>query len=117
MSRVKLHFKIDGLSITGEGNASHESTDRFTVLKYARKKAVTDAMKCAFSAVCIVLLPSGKKTVHLVPRSLNYWLANTGDNTDDTNFEQSGDELFGVVQHSGRMGSAMAPGKMVKKES
>lgn len=92
VSAVKLIFKIDGLSITGQGQGTHECPERWMVRKYARKKAVTDAMKCAWNAVCIVLLPGGKRTIHLLPRSLNYWMANTGDNTDDTNFEQPVDE-------------------------
>ena len=106
LSRVKLIFKVDGLSIVGEGRGTHESRDRAQVRKYARKIAVTDALKCAFSGVCIVLLPNGKRALHLLPRSLNYWMPNAGDNTDDTNFEQPTDQLIGVMQRS-IMGSAM----------
>lgn len=105
--QVKLSFKVDGLSIVGEGRATCEDPSRITVRHHARKKAVTDALKCAFSGVSIVLLPNGKRTVHLLPRSLDYWIPQSGDNTDDTNFVQPMDELFGVMQRRPVMGSAM----------
>lgn len=95
MSRVKLHFRVDDLSIVGEGRGSHESSNKGEACRYARKKATTDALKCAFTGVAVVLLPGGKRTVHLLPRSVNYWLPNSADNTDDTNFAQPSEELIG----------------------
>jgi hypothetical protein len=56
----------------------------------------TDCVRfCSFAAVAIIILraPSAdgcvqqKVTVHLLDRQYNYWIQDTADNTDDTDFD------------------------------
>ncbi len=44
-----------------------------TVIEFAKKKAVTEAYKNAFSSMAIILLRSGKVAIHFLDTSVEKW--------------------------------------------
>jgi RNA recognition motif-containing protein len=63
----------DGRSIEGIGQATSGGNDRSTVIEFAKKNAVTDSRKNAFSLIALVLLGEGKTAVHFLSDGLQQW--------------------------------------------